>query len=155
MINMDLRYIASQYVMGEIMNCTTMQQGTSSTAMLLQTTSGSYVLRQLRDERQALAEYEVYQALAPAKLSPSIQCTKEGLSYITLGHMIYNVQTYIDKVVPQHSLSLNYVELGEVIARFHQRIMHLDMTRLGQEDRFALALLWEAVSGKCWIHHQR
>lgn len=148
MINMDLRYIASQYVMGEIMNCTTMQQGTSSTAMLLQTTSGSYVLRQLRDERQALAEYEVYQALAPANISPSIQCTKEGLPYITHNRMIYNVQTYIEKVVPQHSLSLNYVELGEVIARFHQRIMHLDMTRLGQEDRFALALLWEAVSGE-------
>ncbi|KQY92933.1 hypothetical protein ASD24_21310 [Paenibacillus sp. Root52] len=144
---MDLKTIASHYTLGEILNCTSMQQGTSSAAMLLETTLDRFVLRQLRDEGQALAEYEVYEALAPANISPSILCTKEGLPYITLGHMIYNVQTYIEKVVPQHSLSLNYVELGKVIARFHQRILQLDMTRLGQKDRFALPSLWEAVSG--------
>ncbi|MFS0873576.1 phosphotransferase [Paenibacillus xylanilyticus] len=142
----DIDFVAEHYDIGKILSRKALQKGSSSNAMLILATTGKYVLRELRNEQQALAEHQLYKVLASVHISPNMLQARDGLPYILYNHKIYNLQTYIDHTIPHDQVSVDFVRLGKVISNFHQFTEHLDVPQ--QEDRFALPQLWSEVSAK-------
>ncbi|RAI91760.1 phosphotransferase family enzyme [Paenibacillus pabuli] len=142
MINID--FMAEHYDIGNILECHTIRQGNSSKAMLVRASYGNFVLRRLRNEQQAWAEYEMYQALASANITPSMVHAKDGLPFITDNHEVFNLQTYIENVLPHNQINVDFIRLGRLISHFHRLTIHLEIPE--QADRFALPRLWREVS---------
>lgn len=142
----DIDFVREHYDIGQVLTSTALQQGNSSKAMLIHAASGKYVLRKLKNEQQAHAEHKLYQVLASVNISPKMLKARDGLSYIIYNHEIYNLQTYINNTIPYHQVSIDFVQLGNVISLFHQLISHLDIPE--QKDRYELHQLWSAVSNE-------
>ncbi|MET3939860.1 Ser/Thr protein kinase RdoA (MazF antagonist) [Paenibacillus sp. PvP094] len=142
----DIDFVMELYDIGQVLTSTALQQGNSSKAILIHAASGKYVLRKLKNEHQAQAEHKLYQVLASVNISPKMLKARDGLSYIIYNHEIYNLQNYIDNTTPYHQVSIDFVQLGNVISLFHQLISHLDIPE--QKDRYQLHQLWSAVSNE-------
>ncbi|ETT54393.1 phosphotransferase [Paenibacillus sp. FSL H7-689] len=137
-------YVAVHYDIGNIVGFSAIEHGNSSKAMLIESTQGKFVLRKLRNEQQAWIEYEMVQALASVNISPSIVQTKYEIPYITYNNEIYNLQIYIEDLLPRSQSNIDFVRLGQVIDLFHRMTNHLKVA--GMEDRFELSQLWREVS---------
>lgn len=139
-----IQYMADHYEIGNIVEFNAIQHGNSSKAMLVESTLGKFVLRKLRNEQQAWIEYEMYQALASVNMSPFMVQTRYGSPYITYNNEIYNLQNYIEDVLPRSQINIDFVRLGQIIGFFHRMTSHLEVD--GMEDRFELSQLWREVS---------
>jgi thiamine kinase-like enzyme len=137
-------YVAAHYDIGNIVEFNALQHGNSSKAMLVESTLGKFVLRKLRNEQQAWIEYEMYQALAPANIAPLMVQNNCAFPYITYNNEIYNLQIYIEDVLPRNQINIDFVRLGQVIGLFHRMTSRFEVTSM--EDRFELSQLWREVS---------
>lgn len=137
-------YVAFHFDIGNIVGFNAIEHGNSSKAMLIESTKGKFVLRKLRNEQQAWIEYEMVQALASVNISPSMIQTKYKIPYITYNNEFYNLQIYIEDLLPRSQSEIDFVRLGQVIGLFHRTTNHLKVA--GMEDRFELSQLWGEVS---------
>ncbi|WP_440112852.1 phosphotransferase [Paenibacillus sp. QZ-Y1] len=140
----NIDFVAKGYDIGTILGGHPIQQGNTSKAMLVEARFGKFVLRKLRNEQQAWAEYKMYEALAPVNITPTMVLAKDSLPYITYKEEMYNLQVYIENVLPRSPINVDFVRLGQVLSLFHRVTSHLEIAK--QPDRFALPTLWSEVS---------
>jgi len=136
-------FIEEFYDIGRIQRVEVMKQGTSSEAKCIDSSAGRYVLRKLRDERQAVNEERLHHVLSLQNISPAMVIARNGLSYVHLNDEIYNLQYYVEETVPYDQETMHFVEFGNMLARFHHAAHKLEI--MDQQDRFALSLLWSQV----------
>lgn len=116
--------------------------GISSDAKLIITLDRKYILRKVRDKKQAITEYKISKALSELKVSSDILVNKLNQPFIEFDGEIYNIQTHI----PNHHVEnkIDYFNLGKVISHFHSEVQGIDGL-FEQNDRFSLTDMWEQL----------
>ncbi|WP_427182163.1 phosphotransferase [Paenibacillus sp. TC-CSREp1] len=143
---MHYRVIEELYDIGRIQRLVVMKQGTSSDAKCVESSTGRFVLRKLRNEQQAVNEEKLHHVMSLQNISPALVIARNGLSYVQLNDEIYNLQYYVKETLPYDQATINFVEFGKMLARFHHAANKLEI--VDQPDRFALPLLWSQVCGE-------
>lgn len=135
--------IVQNYPISEVMDIQEVHLGMSSAARRVVTSSGSYILRCIRNSKQALTEYMVARALSEHNMTANILLTKCQKPYVAFEQGLYNLQEALphDESYCIKGYSV-YYNLGTITARFHDLVKDLkDIYE--QEDRFNLHKLWE------------
>lgn len=126
--------LSTAYPIKSITQIETLDKGKTSEAKLIITTDKRYILRKMRDEKQAHTEYVISKKLAPLNIAPKIMLTKQLETYIKYKGSLYNLQTYINH---DNKLNINYFELGKTVSLFHQKVKDIRNLK-DQADRFSL-----------------
>lgn len=117
-------------------------KGISSDAKLIITSDRKYILRKVRDKKQAITEYKISKALSELNISSKILLSKCNRPFIEYDGKIYNIQTYIcDDPVKN---KIDFYNLGKVIALFHSETQRIEGL-FEQDDRFSLSDMWERL----------
>jgi len=110
--------ILSQYKIGTILEIKDIKKGSSSNAKYIKTSSGEYVLRELRSKNQAWMEYLIVNELFFREICPDIKMNSKRESFTVHEGRIFNLQTYIQEMPwPIEYAQLN--NLGTTLSKFH------------------------------------
>lgn len=133
---LELKLLSYYYPIQPVIEIKNIKSGNSSDAKCIITADGKYILRKLKDTKQAIAEFKVSEALSALNISPTILLSNNQQPYINEKGSIYNLQTYIDS----HKINneeINFYNLGKTISHFHAETMKIEGI-YEQHDRFSL-----------------
>lgn len=134
--------LTAAYTIKSITQIKSLDKGKTSEAKLIVTTDNRYILRKMRDEKQAYTEYLISKKLAAVGITSEIILTKQSKSYIEYKGNLYNLQTYITH---DNKLNINYFELGKTVSLFHQEVKSITGIN-EQADRFPLDKMSEKLT---------
>lgn len=135
--------ILNEYSIGEILRVSNMNQGNTSNAKLINTSQDKYILRKIKDKKQAITEYFISKKLLKYQITSEILLSKNNHPLVIKKNGIYNIQRYIEHY-PIKIEEINFSILGEIIAIFHSEAVDIKGI-YEQEDRFLLNHLWKEV----------
>lgn len=135
--------ILNEYSIGKILSASNMNQGNTSNAKLINTSQDKYILRKIKDKKQAITEYLITKKLLKHQITSEILLSKNNLPFVIKNSGIYNLQRYIEHY-PIKIEEINFSILGETIAFFHSEAVDIKGI-YEQEDRFLLNRLWKEV----------
>lgn len=133
---LELKLLSYYYPIQPVIEIKNIKSGNSSDAKWIITADGKYILRKLKDTKQAITEFKVSAALSNSNISPTILLSNNQQPYINEKGSIYNLQTYIDS----HEINnkeINFYNLGKTISLFHAETMKIEGIYV-QHDRFSL-----------------
>ncbi len=135
--------IAEYFPVGRVKSIQAVGSGNSSSARKLTCSTGSYILRKLRDTTQAQVESAIASELVNLSLSPPFVPTRSGQWYIPWNGHCYNLQNdWSDRSEPCLSFT-GWKELGQKLATFHS--ISRDATWPIQIDRFDILQQWNLL----------
>ncbi|GIN37233.1 phosphotransferase [Heyndrickxia oleronia] len=135
--------ILNEYSIRNILSASNMNQGNTSSAKLINTSQDKYILRKIKDKKQAITEYLISKKLLKHQITSEILLSKNNLPFVIKNSGIYNLQRYIEHY-PIKIEEINFSILGETIAFFHSEAVDIKGI-YEQEDRFLLNRLWKEV----------
>ncbi|GAB6489489.1 phosphotransferase [Bacillus cereus] len=101
---------------------------------------GKYILRKVKDTKQAMNEFLMSKALFTQNISPNILVSNTNHPYIKNKDDVYNLQIYIENYMDKNK-EINFYNLGKTISIFHSKTQSIDGI-YEQNDRFALDKMW-------------
>lgn len=118
------------------------EEGISSDAKLVVTSDAKYILRRVKDTKQAETEYKISKVLSIQNITSDILLSKRNQPFIEINDDIYNLQTYMPNQRGHNEF--NYYDLGRIISIFHSETQKINSLS-EQKDRFSLDEMWEQL----------
>jgi Ser/Thr protein kinase RdoA (MazF antagonist) len=143
-MNENIYEIMHEYSIDNIVQISELTQGNTSSPRLIVTSSDKFILRRLKDTKQAITEFLISNVLSTHGISPIIMLTNNHMPYVKIDNEIYNLQHYVEHESHKQMNEIDFEQLGKVIATFHSAIQHIEGIH-EQHDRFSLPVMW----GKC------
>jgi thiamine kinase-like enzyme len=137
--------IMNEYSIGDIVQTRELTQGNTSNARLIVTPNGKFILRKLKDTKQAMTEFTISNELLTYRISSEILLTNNNVPYVKRNNEVYNLQRYIEHDVPKQEI--DFETLGNVIATFHSSVQHIEGI-YEQDDRFSLPVMWQECKSR-------
>ena len=100
---MTFEYICKLYRLSTLQSVTRLAPGTTAQVWKLETDTGRYLLRTLRDRIQGELEWTIFRSLPPA-LCPAIFPTADGAPAAEVEGVWHQLQEYLDGDMPDPSL---------------------------------------------------
>ncbi|GGE60345.1 phosphotransferase [Priestia taiwanensis] len=141
-MNSKIIDILREYPIQPIVQIAELKKGNTSRPILITTTNNTYVLRRIKDIKQAKTEFLISKALSEYKISSTIVETKNQLPYVHRIESVYNLQPYIKHDIVKREI--DFEMLGKVILTFHDVIRSIEGI-YEQPDRFALSDMWKEL----------
>lgn len=138
----EYKTLSSFYPIKAVVEVKEIGKGISSDAKLVVTSIEKYILRRIKDPKQAITEYKVSKVLSRHNISPEILLSVSHQPFIEFDGGIYNLQTFISIHNREHKI--NFYDLGRTIGIFHSELQRIDGL-YEQADRFSLHEMWERL----------
>ncbi|WP_342539536.1 hypothetical protein MHI39_14590 [Heyndrickxia sp. FSL K6-6286] len=88
--------ILNEYSIGKILRVSNMNQGNTSNAKLINNSQDKYILRKIKDKKQAITEYFISKKLLKYQITSEILLSKNNHPFVIKKSGIYNLQRYIE-----------------------------------------------------------
>ena len=154
-INLDkilIENICEKYPIVDIVSYEKVKSGNTAETFLINSKSKKWILRKLKDRAQGDAEFAITSHLFNKGVdcvSPIIP-TKDGKPYFCFGEDYYNLQEYINGIVPEVSDKQIVQEIAKSVAYMQNALFDSEII-ITSKDRFDLLDLWEK-GNTLWEH---
>lgn len=132
--------LPTYYSISPVIEVVDINKGNTSNAKLEITVDGKYILRKLKDTKQATTEFLLSKGLSDYNISPRILLSNKNQSYIKDNAHIYNLQNYIENDKDTNK-EINFYKMGKAISLFHSNTKTITGIH-EQNDRFSLENMW-------------
>ncbi|MGV3464499.1 MAG: phosphotransferase [Heyndrickxia sp.] len=137
---LEFKKLSDHYPIKKVMEVKEIGNGNTSNAKLVITMDGSYILRKVRDTKQAITEFLISKALLKQNISPNILLSNHQLPYMNEREDVYNLQLYIENQQDKNK-EIDFYHLGKTISIFHSISKSIEGI-YEQDDRFVLDRMW-------------
>jgi len=139
-----IKNICEEYPIDDVLSYERINNGNTSETFLINSKSKKWILRKLKDRIQGETEFIITNHL----LNKSVTCvspivpTKEKKPYFCFGNDCYNLQEYINGIVPKASDEEMIKEIAKSVSYMHNALADIKIS-INFKDRFDLLDLWE------------
>lgn len=139
-----IKNICEKYPIDDILLYEEINNGNTAETFLINSKSKKWILRKLKDKAQGETEFIITNHL----LNKGVTCvspivpTKEENPYSCFGNDYYNLQEYINGIVPKASDKEMIQEIAKSVA-YMQNALADSRISINAKDRFDLLNLWE------------
>src|SRR5690625_4689521 len=107
--------LSNYYPIKPVIEVKEISQGNTSNAKLIVTMDSKYILRKLKDSKQAMTEFIISKALSKQNISPTILLNKNDYPYIKDKDDVYNLQIYIENHIVKNK-EIDFYNLGKTFS---------------------------------------
>ncbi len=136
--------ICEKYPIGNIVSYEEIKNGNTTETFLINSKSKKWILRKLKGKSQGDAEFTITNYI----FNKGVNCvspivpTKDGNPYFCFEKSYYNIQEYINGIVPKVSDKQMIQEIAKSVA-YMQNALSDSKISINSKDRFDLLNLWQ------------
>ena len=136
--------ICEKYPISHIVSYEKVKSGNTAETFLINSKSKKWILRKLKGKVQGDAEFAITSHLCNRGVNcvSPITPTKDGNPYFCFGRDYYNLQEYINGIVPKVSDKQMIQEIAKSVAYMQNALSDSEII-INSKDRFDLLDLWE------------